>query len=73
MNIKKPLIKSGILQNRQRTIFTRAGLDIVVAGMLNFCVRDGNRCDHSAITTGSFVMKEVPSKPDDNQRQCLSR
>ena len=45
----------------QRVIFTRAGLAIVTAKVLNFCVRDGNRCDHFAIATRFEV---DPSKPD---------
>ena len=38
---------------RQRAIFTRANLAIVTTEMLNFCVRDGYRCDHLALVTGS--------------------
>ena len=34
---------------------------IFAADVLNFCVRDGNRCDHIAIITRSFL-KVVPSK-----------
>ena len=34
-------------------IFTRARLDIVAAEVLNFCVRDENRCVHFAIITRS--------------------
>ena len=35
----------------RRAIFALA---IFAAGVLNFCVRDGNRCVHSAIVTRSF-------------------
>ena len=35
----------------QRAIFTGACPAIFAAKMLNFCVRDGNRCDHFAIIT----------------------
>ena len=40
--------------NRQRPRFTMAGIAIFGPGVLNFCVRDGNRCDHSGIVTRSF-------------------
>ena len=30
------------------------------AEVLNFCVRDGNRCDHFAIATRSFQFAEAP-------------
>ena len=38
----------------QRAIFTGASPDIVAADMLNFCVRDENRCVHIAIATRSL-------------------
>ena len=46
----------------QRVIFTMAGIAIVTAKVLNFCVRDGYRCVHFAITTRSLRVN--PSKPD---------
>ena len=46
----------------QRVIFTTAGVAIVTAKVLNFCVRDGYRCVHFAITTRSSRVD--PSKPD---------
>ena len=39
--------------NWRCAILTRAGLAIVAAEMLNFCVRNVNRCDHFAIITRS--------------------
>ena len=41
----------------QRAIFTRARLDIVAAEVLNFCVRDENRCVHFAIITRSLKVR----------------
>ena len=38
----------------QHAIFTGASPDIVAADMLNFCVRDENRCVHIAIATRSL-------------------
>ena len=38
----------------QRAIFTGARPDIVAAEVLNFCVRDENRCVHFAIATRSL-------------------
>ena len=38
----------------QRAIFTGASPAIVAADMLNFCVRDENRCVHIAIATRSL-------------------
>ena len=35
----------------QLAIFTMASIAIVATRMLNFCVRNGNRCVHPAITT----------------------
>ena len=52
---------SGSFSTWQRALFTRAGLAIFAAEMLNFCVRDGYRCDHFAIATRYEV---DPSKPD---------
>ena len=43
---------------------------IFAAGVLNFCVRDGYRCVHSAIATGSA--EDVPSKPDNSFYRFLS-
>ena len=40
---------------RQRAILSRTSLDIVATTVLNFCVRDGNRCVHRAITTRLFL------------------
>ena len=53
---KRPKIKKGepkgfSLNTWQRAILTMAGIAIFTAGMLNFCVRDGYRCDHSALAT----------------------
>ena len=45
---------SSLISTRQLAIFAGAGPTIVAVGVLNFCVRDGNRCVHSAIATGSF-------------------
>ena len=36
----------------QLAIFTMASIAIVATRMLNFCVRNGYRCVHSAIVTG---------------------
>ncbi len=44
----------------QRAIFTGASPAIVAADMLNFCVRDENRCVHIAIATRSLEVS--PSK-----------
>ncbi len=41
-------------KDRRSAILTEASPAIVAAEVLNFCVRDGNRCVHSAIITGSF-------------------
>ena len=51
---KKKNHRKMVLSTWQRAIFTMASIAIFTAGMLNFCVRDGNRCDHSAIATRSF-------------------
>ena len=45
---------SGSFSTWQRALFTRAGLAIFAAEMLNFCVRDGYRCVHLAIATRSL-------------------
>ena len=42
----------------QLAIFTRARLDIVAVEVLNFCVRDENRCVHFAIATRS--LRSIP-------------
>ena len=42
---------------------------IFAAGVLNFCVRDGYRCVHSAIATG--FIEDVPSKPDNSFLQIF--
>ena len=47
----------------QLAIFTMAGIAIVAVKMLNFCVRDGNRCVHLAIITRLFL-RNIPSKPN---------
>ena len=39
---------------------------IFAADVLNFCVRDGNRCDHIAIVTRSLLLKVIPSKLNNN-------
>ena len=46
----------------QRAAFTMAGIAILAAEMLNFCVRDGNRCDHFAIVTRSFQDYSLKTK-----------
>ena len=45
-------------KNRQLAIFAGASPTIFAVEVLNFCVRDGNRCFHFAIVTGSFVWRE---------------
>ena len=45
------ILKKSKKKARQRAIFTRSCLDIVATTVLNFCVRDGNRCVHRVITT----------------------
>ena len=39
---------------QQLAIFAGARPTIVAVEVLNFCVRDGNRCIHFAIATGSL-------------------
>ena len=46
---------------RQRAILSRTSLDIVATTVLNFCVRDGNRCVHRVITTRPiFLFRIIP-------------
>ena len=54
----KKRIPRGIRRNRQRALFTGARPAISAAGVLNFCVRDGYRCLHSAIAAGS--LRSIP-------------
>ena len=51
----------------QFAIFTRAGLAIFAVKVLNFCVRNGNRCVHFAIITRSFEGLIDPSKLNNSQ------
>ena len=52
---QKKVLHNGELQlTWQRATFTMAGIANLAVEMLNFCVRDGNRCDHFAIVTRSF-------------------
>ena len=51
-------------QTWQLAIFTGAGPAIVTVKVLNFCVRDGNRCVHFAIATRSLEV--IPSKPNNS-------
>ena len=53
---------------RQRAILSRTSLDIVATTVLNFCVRDGNRCVHRAITTRLFLLLK-----DEIQNLILSK
>ena len=46
----------------QRAILTRSRLDTFAAEVLNFCVRDGNRCVHLAIATRFFFSKDKSFK-----------
>ena len=45
---------------------------IFAADVLNFCVRDGNRCDHIAIVTRSLLLKLIPSKLTNNLYKLLT-
>ena len=45
---------------------------IFAADVLNFCVRDGNRCDHIAIVTRSLLLKVIPSKLNNNLYKHLT-
>ena len=61
-------------RNTLASFYPAAGLfcrqAIFPAGVSNFCVRDGYRCVHSAIATGSA--EDVPSKPDNSFYRFLS-
>ena len=59
---KKRLPEKGNRRTWQRATFTMAGIAIRAAEMLNFCVRDGNRCDHFAIVTRSFQDYSLKTK-----------
>ena len=59
---KKRLPEKGNRRTWQRATFTMAGIAILAAEMLNFCVRDGNRCDHFAIVTRSFQDYSLKTK-----------
>ena len=69
-NTQKKDIRMNVLINWQWAIFTSAGLDIVAAKVLNFCVRDGNRCDHFATITRSYAVRENLSKLN-NRKTCF--
>ena len=59
---KKKAPWEGNRRTWQRAAFTMAGIAILAAEMLNFCVRDGNRCDHFAIVTRSFQDYSLKTK-----------
>ena len=42
-------------KSRQRPTLPQKNCSTIGAGGLNYCVRDGNRCDPSAITTGKII------------------
>ena len=54
--------QKGHKKTRQRAMFAGAGPTIFAAGVLNFCVRDVNRCIHSAIATGSVRDRSLKTK-----------
>ena len=56
---KNTLIKECFFVNRQRPIFPGSfPPSIFSAKGLNFCVRDGNRCDPFAIVTGLRILSQ---------------
>ena len=61
----KKIKKSSLVErepiNWRCAIFTMASIAIFAAEVLNFCVRDGNRCDHFAIITRSSVIRSKPN------------
>lgn len=42
-------------KSRQCPTLPQKNCSTIGAGGLNYCVRDGNRCDPSAITTGKII------------------
>ena len=54
----KQFTKKGYIKKKaqQRAIFPSSP-DIVATVVLNFCVRDGNRCDHHAKATRLFSLE----------------
>ena len=59
-------------KNRQLAIFAGASPTIFAVEVLNFCVRDGNRCFHFAIVTGSFYAEIILSKPNNSNVFAVS-
>ena len=55
----------------QLAIFTMASIAIVATRMLNFCVRNGNRCVHPAITTRLLSREVILSKLNNRSLRFL--
>ena len=60
------------IKNRQRPTFPGSfPPSIISAKELNYCVRDGNRCDLLAIVTGFSYWRFTPSKLNNVTLSCL--
>ena len=53
-------IKKGIKKSLATSYSCRPKPTTFTATVLNFCVRDGNRCVHSAIVTRLFLFRLIP-------------
>ena len=63
-NTKKEVPENLFSKRRCHTFPGSFPPSIICVTELNYCVRDGNRCDLRDIITGFSIMKVVPSKPN---------